>query len=319
MIKRDNTFDVMKGIGIIAMVIGHSSIPKLLQQFIFVWHMPLFFMVSGYFYKSYPEKEYFKKNARLLLVPYIVTALLMVALTLTKDFITGNSSAETMFVAAIVGNGTVNNPTFSKYSIGAIWFLLAMFWCRNTYNLFHLRIVDPIVRGGVIITFSIIATYIGTMFYLPTDILQGFEALLFFYIGHQAKNSDYLGIKPSLEFFIIVLMLIGLSIYAGSMSMVRCYYGYWPINYLAAIGMTTLVYSYSRRISDNCFLSWCGRVSIVILCVHIIELTFLPVNKLNEHFMIPICFDFLIHLLVAIMGSYCILKFNVFKRLFCIK
>lgn len=281
--------------------------------------MPLFFVVSGYFYKSYPEKEYFKKNARLLLVPYIVTALLMVALTVTRDFITGNSSAETMFVAAIIGNGTVNNPTFSKYSIGAIWFLLAMFWCRNAYNLFQLRIVDPTVRGGVIITFSIIATYIGTMFYLPTNILQGFEALLFFYIGHQARNSNYLGKKLSLKFFVIVLMLIGLSIYAGSMSMVRCYYGYWPINYLAAIGMTILIFYFSRRISANRTLSWCGRVSIVILCVHIIDMTFLPVKMLHEQFMIPNFFDFLIYLLIAIMGSYCILKFDVFKRLFGIK
>ena len=134
MANRDATFDVMKGIAILAMVIGHCQIPDLLGKFIFVWHMPLFFLVSGYFYKPKEEKEYIRKNTRQLVLPYIVTSLVLILLSGIREFINGKGTTLTTIIAALVGNGTINNPTFSEYSIGAIWFLLAMFWCRCIYK-----------------------------------------------------------------------------------------------------------------------------------------------------------------------------------------
>lgn len=40
--------DIAKGIAIILMVIGHTSIPSTLSRFIFAFHMPLFFIASGW-------------------------------------------------------------------------------------------------------------------------------------------------------------------------------------------------------------------------------------------------------------------------------
>lgn len=39
--------DVAKGITIILMVVGHSSLPNIIQSWIFSFHMPLFFILSG--------------------------------------------------------------------------------------------------------------------------------------------------------------------------------------------------------------------------------------------------------------------------------
>lgn len=46
--ERNVTIDIMKGIGIILMVVGHSGYPSFLRNFIYTFHMPLFFMISGY-------------------------------------------------------------------------------------------------------------------------------------------------------------------------------------------------------------------------------------------------------------------------------
>jgi len=46
--NREATFDVMKCIGIIAVIIGHLT--SFGQDFIFSLHMPLFFIIAGYFY-----------------------------------------------------------------------------------------------------------------------------------------------------------------------------------------------------------------------------------------------------------------------------
>ena len=40
--------DVAKGITIILMILGHTSIPWYVSNFIFAFHMPLFFMASGW-------------------------------------------------------------------------------------------------------------------------------------------------------------------------------------------------------------------------------------------------------------------------------
>lgn len=157
------------------------------------------------------------------------------------------------------------------------------------------------------------------MFYVPIDFLEGMEALLFFYVGHLARQYKLLEINISIWLVLIVLILTGLSIYSGSMSMVRCYYGYWPINYLAAMGMTILVFHFSKRLINNHFLLRVGRISMVILCVHIVELTFLPMKTIHENISFPNVCDAFIHMLVAVVGSSLILRFAVLRKLFSIK
>lgn len=43
---------VCKGIAIILMVIGHAEAPELLTNFIYTFHMPLFFIAAGYFFSE---------------------------------------------------------------------------------------------------------------------------------------------------------------------------------------------------------------------------------------------------------------------------
>lgn len=48
--QRDTTLSILKGIGIILVVMGHCHFP--FTGFLFSFHMPLFFMASGYFFKT---------------------------------------------------------------------------------------------------------------------------------------------------------------------------------------------------------------------------------------------------------------------------
>ena len=53
--KRDNTnLSICKGIAIILMCAGHTEGPTLLMTFIYLFHMPLFFIAAGYFF----DKKY---------------------------------------------------------------------------------------------------------------------------------------------------------------------------------------------------------------------------------------------------------------------
>lgn len=50
MSQRNYTISICKAIAIILMVIGHAEAPELLTNFIYTFHMPLFFITAGYFF-----------------------------------------------------------------------------------------------------------------------------------------------------------------------------------------------------------------------------------------------------------------------------
>lgn len=47
---RNNIISICKGIAIILMVMGHAEPPTLISNFIYIFHMPLFFITAGYFF-----------------------------------------------------------------------------------------------------------------------------------------------------------------------------------------------------------------------------------------------------------------------------
>lgn len=86
---RDVTFDVLKGIAILAMIAGHCFIPLPLHHFIYIWHMPLFFLISGYFFHEKPGGVVIRGICRGLFVPYAVTAMFIWFCILLSDIIIG--------------------------------------------------------------------------------------------------------------------------------------------------------------------------------------------------------------------------------------
>ena len=56
-------FDILKGIGILLVIICHTFM-KEIGTYITAFHMPLFFIVAGYFYKQNPFVVHLKKDFR---------------------------------------------------------------------------------------------------------------------------------------------------------------------------------------------------------------------------------------------------------------
>lgn len=70
---RNRSLDISKGIGIILMVLGHTTyLPANISNFIYSFHMPLFFLISGMVYKrtDLSFKDFLWKKTKLLLIPY---------------------------------------------------------------------------------------------------------------------------------------------------------------------------------------------------------------------------------------------------------
>lgn len=50
--NRIKFISIAKAIAIISVVIGHSGAPEIIRNFVYIYHLPLFFFFSGYFQKS---------------------------------------------------------------------------------------------------------------------------------------------------------------------------------------------------------------------------------------------------------------------------
>lgn len=65
--------DTAKAFAIILMVVGHTSVPKVLSDWIWSFHMPFFFFVSGMTTNWQKRKtlEFIRTRVQTLLVPFL--------------------------------------------------------------------------------------------------------------------------------------------------------------------------------------------------------------------------------------------------------
>ena len=71
LISRIGWIDTAKGIGLLCVILGHLSIPYL-DMWIYFFHMPLFFFLSGFVFsgRKYDFATFLKKKVRSLVIPY---------------------------------------------------------------------------------------------------------------------------------------------------------------------------------------------------------------------------------------------------------
>lgn len=81
---RDNKVTIAKGVGILLMVAAHAGIPDIVNRFIVMFHMPLFFFMSGYCFKEKyllpPPVMFINKRLKGLYLPFVKWSLLFLLL-----------------------------------------------------------------------------------------------------------------------------------------------------------------------------------------------------------------------------------------------
>lgn len=80
--KRKYWLDIAKGIAIFLMVIGHTSIPNVVSNFIYAFHMPLFFIASGLTsnYGKHTVGGYVKHKSYTIMLPFLTYSVIVILL-----------------------------------------------------------------------------------------------------------------------------------------------------------------------------------------------------------------------------------------------
>lgn len=175
--------DVAKGIGIILVFLGHAPRDIMREeyfgidfgfQFIYSFHMQLFFIVSGILfmlsYQKYSPLEFLKKKAKTLLIPWVVYTLLIYVIRYAADFVPQ--------IKGMLSEGSFAMMPILKYLLLAInsnnpysyhlWFILISFIVQVIcYCLF--KLVDGITKNNkkataIIVLIVSIVAFVGTRF-----------------------------------------------------------------------------------------------------------------------------------------------------------
>lgn len=272
--KHIDYIDLTKGICILLVILHHSyaldfEIPGLKAV-----RMPLYFMLSGLFFKNYGSlKNLIIKKINRILIPYLTFFVFGCLMYLTIN------SFRDCPITPFEYFFTDCYHSKPGYNV-AVWFLLCLFEVNVIFCLITL-ITSSIPIIGLL---SLIFGLLGECFdkngiLLPFYLCSSFSALPFFYLGYILKRSSYIyngDRKYSLIYGLasIILAVTIYFVYDGPNIdfAYNRYTGNIILIYTAsAIGVIglLLICKYLKWLP---FISYFGKYSIIPLCVHVLFL-----------------------------------------------
>ena len=303
--KRFDWLDVLKCLAMFSVICGHAASgddPGSLKFYIYSFHMPLSFIISGmtlYIQMSRREfsfSAFIKNKTRTLLWPYLAFNLLLLPLWYCY-FILYDPKAGSIpgLLSAIV----YSNPTWSSLPISASWFLTTLFLsvivlfgviklCRN-HDLILLIVCTIIGIGGYIFSCfeEINLLYPWHISTVPVATMLLMIGYLFMKKEHQISTFFFAVKKRAISRYLIALLLIAISFFIGffasgnneKITMGLNHYGNFALFIIAVLSFSFMFYLIANIIPALPVIKLVGRNTVVDLCLH--ELGIIAMNTLN--------------------------------------
>ena len=259
--------DLAKGICIILVVCFHGGAitwPPLLML-----KMPLYFILSGLFYKDYSGIiNLFIRKFDKLIIPF----LFFIILTVISTNIIG-------IILPAFSVVRINDISISKPIPSPVWFLLCLFWDNLIFCLIRNISHSRIIRILLVILISIVGIVLITSgTFLPLHITSSFISMPFFFAGtiirpiptlNNGNRSAVFDMAIFLALSIPVIFLAYLfnwpdiNMYTCSASLQETL-TYIPLSILLVLGFLHLC-KFLKRLP---VISYMGRYSIITLGIH---------------------------------------------------
>lgn len=262
--KRIPYLDIFKGFGIFFVVFGHIVHIEALRDYIWNFHMPLFFFVSGLLYNSNLKfKDFLFKRIKSIYIPYVLFFCITFCywLLLERHVRGGEYSIIHQLIGLPYGTYEGNHLYFN----GALWFLPCLF---ATEMLFYPigRIKNKIGIIAFLLLFYIVGTVlkINHIDYLPFGLHTAFFATIFYGFGYLSKQiPKYINeTKFSYQYLLIItcfcIQLLCNKDYSSKINVFP-----FPYFLIASIGIF-LYLTLSIRIKQNKLIEFIGKNSLVI-------------------------------------------------------
>ena len=288
--KRDHLIDYLRGCAMMLVVLHHSSFP--LGSVILAFHMPLFFILSGYLEfirggTKKPIKLYIKNKFMRLMVPYFTFEILNLIIYCIGCAIKHRALPGIESIISIVT--CINNEYMGMY--GRLWFLPCMF-VADIYLWVLLRFLRnnkfaQIISVLVLFALSFITDKLIS-FRLPFTTDTALFAVAFIMLGYLFGDSIRVlidkgndGCKIVLSFLLLLYLVY--AVYFTNVKVYMCInsYGEYTVSICAAIAGSIAFFilgSYLYRVAEryparfrllNGIILWYGKNSLVSFPIHL--------------------------------------------------
>lgn len=268
--------DVAKGLGIILVVIGHVRLP-LLVDWVYRFHMPMFFMLSGMVYHSATAKSFLAKRVRSLLIPY---ASFLVLVTLADNVIELLHRARVHDILVHDYHRILHDFFGGRRLIaefGVMWFITCLFVSILAYNLLRRRFADPLAPILIVMmTVLFFLSFLVAPVSLPWNLALSPIAIIFLWLG-EVWMAGFGGQDVSdimrLPVTWVALVFAPLSYFTtDTLDMKLGILGTPILSVIAALAWSHLILLACRTIARSMWLRRLliplGQASIVILFTH---------------------------------------------------
>lgn len=326
--KRFGELDLLKGFGILLMIMGHIPVNQHLVHFIYIFHMPLFFLVSGFLYRDKPEsvKNIAFACSRKLLHPYAFFSIMGMGLLLLETKNSVYECAQRSLIAICFFN-TENMPI-----VGALWYLTAALFVYVAFVFFKRKITNERVFGSIVCLLS----FIGLLWpkitdcRLPWAIDVAFVGLGFYYTGflyakHKQKIDLLLDRNRILCFSSFFLCFL-CGMLNDKISMRTCTYGDEFCFVVCAVSLTLFFYKIACRLAPQKnflvdIVKEIGRKSIFFLCMNeiVINVTYSVLSKMSLSGSILTCSELLMSLFILIFMEKVVCKYTKIQKMIGIR
>lgn len=261
---RINWLDSSRGLAFLMVIYHHITLcnEDLMRYFLPIF-LTIFFFVSGYLSKD--TTSFYKtleQRTRTLLIPFLLGGLVLILLSQTFSF-----REQISFKDAILGLILQNGENEILWFIGALYAYSLIFYWIEKLSKTRSRLLIFIT---VLFISNVIYTYWLHGPSLPWHLSQAFFAC--FYMG---LGKIYKSIESKVDKIITLpILLIALVFYIASITIFNLHISFFGSKYaidslaLTIIGLTLLVYTSKRYLSNSRFLLFVGTNTLLYFIFH---------------------------------------------------
>lgn len=328
--RETNEISIAKAWAIICVVVGHSGCPEVLRNFIYLFHMPFFFFISGYCFKEKylsDFKSFFIHRINGLYIPFVKWTLIFILLhnsfydiyIYNSDYGSGNGLVKYslgqyphLIFAALRFNT-------QEQLLGVFWFLSSLFFGYYVFYILLRFFKKTILCATILLSINMLLVYYSIE--VPYIGLRTFYPAFFIMFGYiyKKKIEGSLSKKNTNIYLVICFILLLISSFFIKTEMLRVNeITFVPYCILALLGCISLLYGGKfcmYHMVCGKFWSYIGTHTFEIMTLHFLAfkiVTFVLIKVYNYPIGMLACFPVISYsdynswwILYSIVGLLC--------------
>ena len=271
--------DYGKAIAIYLVVLAHTALYKPAEAFIYTFHMPFFFFMSGYlfsFEKYTSYSQFAKRRFRQLIVPYIIFNIITYLLWFFVLRKVGDDANEAVGALSPIISALTVNAKGMVHDI-PLWFLAALFVVENIYYLIYKNKRYAVVATAILFLLAVINNAFNPV-RLPFCIDISLVAILFYRLGSVLREKGDKIFNPYL-FVLSVIVTVLVFVLNGKVAMHTDYYNNIFLFVAGGVAgcymMSYLCKMLQSLFGERTFVQNIARNTLLICALHLIVFAFL--------------------------------------------